>query len=75
MEELHSTKVDFGVHCLKIRHKAMYVNSVPNPGEDLFFDRYDAAAYWCSETQTGFGPDGQPVRPDVCQGGRGCCQH
>jgi hypothetical protein len=75
MEELHSTKVTFGVHCLQIRHKSMYINMVPNPGEDRFYDAYDAAAYWCSETQTGFGPDGQPVRPDVCQSGRACCKH
>ena len=29
---------------------------------------------WCVKTQTGFGPDRQPVRPDVCCGERGCCQ-
>jgi len=70
-----STKITFGTHCLQIRHKAMYMGEVPNPGEEQFYDRYDATAYWCSETQTGFGPDGHPVRPDVCQSGRGCCKH
>jgi len=74
MEELHSTKITFGVHCLSIRHKQMYTTSVPNPGEDKFYDAYDAAAYWCAHTQTGFGPDGDPVRPDVCRAGRGCCE-
>ena len=73
--ELHSTKITLGVHCLNIRHKAMYVDALPNPGEETFYDAYDAAAYWCAKTQSGFGPDGHPVRPDVCQGGRECCQH
>jgi len=72
--DLTSTKVDFAVHCHKIRHKAMYTGEFPNPGEGKFFDAYDAAAYWCADTLTGFGPDGHPVRPDVCKGERGCCQ-
>jgi hypothetical protein len=72
---LHSLKIVLGVHCLQIRHKDMYITSVPNPGEEQFYDPYDAGAYWCIETQTNFGPDGQPVRPDVCQGARGCCKH
>ena len=73
--DLTSTKVNFAVHCHKIRHKAMYTGEFPNPGEGKFFDAYDAAAYWCADTLTGFGPDGHPVRPDVCQGERGCCNH
>ncbi len=72
--DVTSTKVNFAVHCHKIRHKAMYTGEFPNPGEGKFFDAYDAAAYWCADTLTGFGPDGHPVRPDVCQGDRGCCQ-
>ena len=72
--DLTSTKVNFAVHCHKIRHIAMYTGEIPNPGEGKFFDAYDAAAYWCADTLTGFGPDGHPVRPDVCQGERGCCQ-
>ena len=69
------SKTTAGVHCHKIRHKALYTGEAPNPGvANGFFDPYDAAAYWCAETLTGFGPDGQPVRPDVCQGERGCCK-
>ena len=71
--DLVSAKITPGVHCNKVRHKGMYTAEFPNPGEGQFFDAYDAAAYWCAETATGFGPDGQPVRPDVCQGDRGCC--
>ena len=73
--ELVSNKLIAGLHCLNIRHKGMYTNEFPNPGVGQFFDPYDTGAYWCGETQTGFGPDGQPVRPDVCQSGRGCCKH
>jgi len=73
-KELHSTKIIFGLHCYCIRHKQMYTSEVPNPGEEKFYDAYDAAAYWCSQTQTGFGPDGAPVRPDLCQSGRKCCE-
>lgn len=73
--DLDSRKINFGVHCLKIRHKGMYSGELPNPGEGKFFDPYDAESYWCAETLTGFGPDGHPVRPDVCQGERGCCKH
>ena len=39
------------------------------------FDPVDSAAYWCTETASGFGPDGNPVRPDVCDGTRDCCKH
>jgi hypothetical protein len=70
-----SPKVIAGVHCANLRHKGMYVATVPNPGEEQFYDPYDAAAYWCIETQTGFGPDGHPVRPDCCHGNRSCCKH
>ena len=73
MNDLHSAKLTLGVHCNKIRHKGMYTGEFPNPGEGQFFDTYDNGAYWCAETATGFGPDGQPVRPDICQGDRGCC--
>jgi hypothetical protein len=72
--DLDSRKINFDVHCLKIRHKGMYSGEFPNPGEGKFFDAYDAEAYWCADTLTGFGPDGHPVRPDVCKGERGCCQ-
>ena len=73
MNDLHSAKLTVGVHCHKIRHKGMYTGEFPNPGEGHFFDAVDNGAYWCAETAIGFGPDGQPVRPDICQGDRGCC--
>ena len=74
MQSLNSPKIVVGVHCGKLRTKGMYVQSIMDPAEATFYDQYDAAAYWCSATQTGFGPDGEPVRPDVCNGARGCCK-
>ena len=53
----------------------MYVTSAPDPDESKFYDKYDSTAYWCGETQRGFGPDGLPVSADACQGDRDCCKH
>ena len=73
MDHLTSPKLTPGVHCVKLRHKGMYVTAGPYPEESSFYDAYDATAYWCVETSRGFGPDGEPVRPDVCCGDRDCC--
>jgi hypothetical protein len=75
MESLTSPKITVGVHCLRLRTKSMYVMAVVDPDEATFYDSYESAAYWCVETQCGFGPDGHPVRPDLCQHGRSCCGH
>jgi hypothetical protein len=75
MDQLTSPKLTHGVHCLSLRHKGMYVTSAPDPDQFKFYDPYDAAAYWCVETLSGFGPDGKPVRPDCCSGERDCCKH
>ena len=48
------------MHCLNLRHKGMFVTSGPDPDEFTFYDKYDGTAYWCVETQRGFGPDGKP---------------
>jgi hypothetical protein len=72
--ELRSTRITFGVHCLQIRHKGMFVTSAPTTPEEDASGLYDADSYWCGKTSTAFGPDGQPTRPDVCQAGRGCCE-
>ena len=74
MLSLTSPKIHVGVHCLKLRTKSMYIHPVVDPDEATFYDAYDNSAVWCVSTQTGFGPDGQPVRPDLCHGERGCCR-
>jgi hypothetical protein len=74
MEALRSPKIVVGVHCSKIRTKSMYLQAVVDPAEATFYDHVDTAAYWCVQTQTGLGPDQEPVRPDLCRGGRGCCK-
>jgi hypothetical protein len=52
----------------------MYLHLVVDPDEPKFYDKYDNAVYWCVMTQSGFGPDGEPVRAEMCRSGRGCCQ-
>jgi hypothetical protein len=73
MLTLISPKINVGVHCSRLRTKSMYLNAVVDPAESTFYDPYDATAFWCVMTQTGFGPDGEPVRADLCHGERGCC--
>ena len=73
MLTLTSPKIRVGVHCAKLRTKGMYINAVVDPDELTFYDPYDNTAYWCVSTQTGFGPDGDPVHGDLCNGERGCC--
>lgn len=74
MEHLTSPKIIVGTHCLKLRTKGMYVQSLVDPDESSFYDKVESSAYWCVSTQTAFGPDGEPVRPDECCSGRGCCR-
>ena len=54
----------------------MYVMAVQDPDEFTFYDRYDATAYWCACTQSGFGPDREVVSGDACAHGTGrrCCE-
>ena len=73
MEALTSPKIIVGVHCMKIRTKSMYIHAVVDPAEATFYDAFDQTAWWCALTQTGLGPDRQPVRPDTCCDGRDCC--
>ena len=64
-------------HCTHLRHKGMYVTSVADPCElEHCGGAYDATAYWCTATQRGLGPDGQPVNGDACRAGAGrsCCE-
>ena len=62
-------------HCRNLRHKGMYVMAAPDPDAFAFYDRYDATAYWCARTQSGFGPDREAVTGHGCRHGqgRGCC--
>jgi hypothetical protein len=52
----------------------MYVLTVPDPDEFRFYDPFEATAFWCACTQSGFGPDRRPVTAHACQQGRACCE-
>jgi hypothetical protein len=65
--------------CLLLRHKKMFyadVNQPPTEDEkeiERLFGTYDATVCWCELTQTGRGPDEQPVnKPDCSNPGRRC---
>lgn len=63
--------------CTHLRHKGMYVTSVPDPDDAAHCGGgYAATAYWCTCTMKALGPDGEPVGPDGCRAdaGRGCCE-
>jgi hypothetical protein len=62
--------------CLHLRHKGMYVTSLPDPDDAVHCGgSYRATAFWCTCTMKGLGPDGQPVNPEACCNGTGreCC--
>ena len=61
-------------NCGNLRHKGMYVMTVPDPDEFTFYDPYDATHYWCTCTQKALGPDGRSVHPSTCHHGRACCE-
>jgi hypothetical protein len=63
------------VHCAHLRHKGMYVLSTPDPGEEKHAGKWDATAYWCTQTQKAMGPDGNAANASCCVSGngRGCC--
>lgn len=62
-------------HCAHLRHKGMYV--LPDHAQDAddYQEHLGASSFWCVCTQKAFGPDGQPVSPEGCCAGRGCCEH
>ena len=61
--------------CSLLRHKGMYVTSVPDQDEVPSALGASATAFWCLCTQKALGPDGQPVHPAACRAGSGraCC--
>jgi hypothetical protein len=64
------------VHCVRLRHKGMYVGQDPVAYESEYDrDWLGASAYWCLKTQKSFGPDGGVVTAEACCGDRGCCEH
>ena len=75
MDHLTSPKLTPGVHCLQPAAQGHVRHVGPDPDEFTFYDKYDSTAYWCGDTQRGFGPDGEPVGSDCCTSERDCCKH
>ncbi len=63
-------------HCVRLRHKGMYVGQDPEPVTSEYDRNWlGAPAYWCLKTQKSFGPDGHAVTAEACRGHRDCCEH
>ncbi len=62
--------IERGEVCRCVRSKTMYyeVDEAERPDAD------NSAPFWCTHTQSIFGPDGQVVEPGACRPGRGCCE-
>ena len=58
--------------CLNLRCKEMFYKdpaaalAVPDGDVEEPFNGFEATAYWCQGTQTGRGPDSEPVNKRAC---------
>ena len=59
------TKAQFQIPCRNLRCKEMYYHGQEEDG-------FSSGIFWCSKTQEGFGPDGQPTGKTECCAGRTC---
>ena len=41
-------RITFGVHCLNIRHKGMYLSLDPNVDPDMNNELFNSGCYWCA---------------------------
>lgn len=57
----------FLLPCRYLRSKEMYYDD--DSQDD---DAMASGLYWCTKTQEGFGPDGQPAAKKDCCAGRSC---
>ena len=56
-------------HCLCA--KTMFYESMVEPSESE--PRSAEGPFWCGQTQSLFGPDGEHADMSLCRPGRGCC--
>lgn len=68
---MDSRTVRLTTTCLNLRHKLMYVDE-QHAVEGLVDRNSETRLYWCAQSQEHRGPDGEPVHPDCCSGGRRC---
>ena len=63
-----SSKFDSEQICLNLRCKQMFYQVEDLEGDRLerHYGDCDTTAYWCECTQTGRGPDDQPVHKEQC---------
>ena len=60
--------------CMHLRWKQMFYQDPDAPEKEENETDLDTRQYWCELTQTGRGPDEQPVARKECCPGRACCE-
>lgn len=55
------------IPCKHLRNKEMYYQN-----DGLAEDGFESGAFWCTQSQESFGPDGEAVDNRECGPGRGC---
>lgn len=59
--------------CCCLRAKTMFYDT-PDHDHPESLDAQKAGPFWCAQTQSLIGPDGQIAGLDECREGRGCCR-
>ena len=57
-----------GQHCRWLRCKEMFIETA----REFRMEESGSGIYWCSQTQSCLGPDGQVADTENCKSGRGC---
>lgn len=63
-------KIILQLPCKYLRNKEMYYQ---DSGQS--YDEFASGIYWCTKTQEGFGPDGDPAGKTECCSKRPCYIH
>jgi len=62
-----------GEVCCCLRAKTMFYDS-PDHDQPESLEAQKAGPFWCAQTQSLIGPDGQIAGLNQCRDGRGCCR-
>jgi hypothetical protein len=61
--------IQTGAVCQCLREKKMFYDSLEDAAAST-----SEGPYWCAQTQSLLGPDGQIVTSESCRPGRACCE-
>jgi hypothetical protein len=63
-----SEMIASGAVCCCLRTKTMFFETDDQPSATSY------GPFWCAQTQSVLGPDGNVAEPEKCQPGRSCCE-